>query len=269
VIRHLWEYSLPAFNKEFIASRPDLVDVRGYNREMIGIFSGLYEFTGKTLLDIGASPHGFALERALEIGVRQYCGVGLGVQSDVLVREGAQAAVLMKMDADRLDIASDSFDAIISLSTFEHFFHPDQVLKEMHRIVKAGGRVLLNFQPVWTSARGHHLHHMPDVCTLLPKWAHLKWSREEMLENLRSSWPASASMRLEEVVHWIYDSDEINRLSGSALRQALETSLLEVQWITPLKDAADSAEAESASKTLPYSADELATKGYSALLAKR
>jgi SAM-dependent methyltransferase len=265
------EYSLPAFQAQFVNSRPDLEDVRGYNRQMIDIFSGICKLKGKRLLDVGASPHGFALERALEIGVSQYCGVGLGVPSDVRVREGQQIAVLLKMNADHLDIAPDSFDAIISLSTFEHFFHPDVVLREMHRVLKPGGRVLVNFQPVWTSPEGHHLHHIPDVCNLLPKWAHLKWTEAEMLENLGPIWPATASMRLEEVVHWIYQSDEINRLSASVLRRALETSPLALEWITPLTDTAetDLAEAETASKELPYSADELSTTGYSALLAKR
>ena len=72
-------YTLPEFRAEFVNSRPDLNDVRNYNRQMIDTLFRLQNLSGKALLDIGASPHGFALERALERGVKEYCGVGLGV----------------------------------------------------------------------------------------------------------------------------------------------------------------------------------------------
>ena len=269
--RPLKKYSLPAFQAEFVNSRPDLEDVRKYNRQMVDILCGLHSLKRKTLLDIGASPHGFAMERALENGVQEYCGIGLGVPVESIVRDGVRTGVLLNMDAERLDIASNSFDAIISLSTFEHFFHPEDVLVEMHRVLKPGGVALISFQPVWTSVRGHHLHHIPDVCNLLPAWSHLRWTRQEMADNLRSTGPSTASMSLEEVVRWIYESEEINRISALVLRHALESSPLAVKWITPLIDElseGDLAEAHRLAAIDRYPVEELTIKGFSALLVK-
>jgi SAM-dependent methyltransferase len=270
--RSLKEYSLQAFRAEFVQSRPDLQDVRNYNWQMVDILFGIRDLTGQTLLDIGASPHGFAMERALEKGVQEYCGIGLGVPVDTLVRDGARTGVLLGMNAEQLEIASSAFDAIISLSTFEHFFHPEAVLVEMYRVLKPGGVVLASFQPVWTSIRGHHLHHIPDVCGLLPPWAHLRWTRQELIANLATSWPATASMSLADVARWIYESDEINRIDASVLRRVLESSPLAVEWITPLKDElseAELVEARRLAATGRYPIEELTIKGFSALLVKR
>jgi SAM-dependent methyltransferase len=270
--RPLKKYALSAFRTEFVDSRPDLLDVRGYNRQMIDILFGLRDVKGRVLLDIGASPHGFAMERALENGVREYCGIGLGVPLDCVVYDGDRTGVLMKMNAEQLEIASGAFDAIISLSTFEHFFHPDAVLVEMCRVLKPGGVVLVIFHPVWTSLHGHHLHHIPDVCALLPPWSHLQWTKQELMDNLGPGWPSTASMSIEEVARWVYDSDEINRLGARVLRRLLETSPLAVEWITPLPDELSEAEvavAQRLSKAGKYELDELAIKGFSALLVKR
>jgi SAM-dependent methyltransferase len=254
-----------------VDSRPDLKDVRNYNQQMIDILFRLRDLKGLGLLDIGASPHGFALERALEKGVREYCGVGLGVPLDCMVCDGTRTGVLLNMNAEQLEIASGAFDAIISLSTFEHFFHPDAVLVEMYRVLKPRGVVLVNFQPIWTSLHGHHLHHIPDVCALLPPWSHLRWTKQELVANLGPTWPATASMSINEVAHWIYDSNEINRLDLRVLRHALESSPLAVEWITPLAEELPEAElavAQRLAETGKYAIDELAIKGFSALLVK-
>lgn len=270
--RHPKPYSLPAFRSEFVNSRPDLQDVRGYNRKMLEIFADLRSFKDKSLLDIGASPHGFALERALELGIREYCGIGLGIGLDVAVKDGPRRGTLLGMDAEEMSLPSEAFDLIITLSTFEHFFHPEKVLREMHRVLKPGGAALIDFQPVWTSIRGHHLHHIPEVSKLLPPWAHLLWTKEELVGNLSAAWPSSCSMTIEQVAHWIYESDEINRLEVEVLRHALENSPLAVEWLTPNADDLSESELAAASEVstkLSQSVENLKIRGFSALLVRR
>ena len=265
------EYSIADFRTGFVASRPDLADVRDYNRQMTDILASLKPVSESVLLDVGASPHGFALERALELGVSEYCGIGLGCPSGILVRSGKSTGVLLKMNAEQLDLPSAAFDLIISLSTFEHFLNPTRVLCEMYRVLKPGGAMLVSLQPVWSSVRGHHLHHIPDVCGLLPPWSHLRWSKDEMREQLRDSWPATASMTLEQVLVWIYDSDEINRLNVDVIREAFLRSPFQIEWITPMRDELTELEAvaaEELSRTLGRSLDDFSVKGLSALFAK-
>jgi SAM-dependent methyltransferase len=265
-------YSLSEFQAEFLNSRPDLDDVRRYNHKMLEIFAGLRSFKHKLLLDIGASPHGFALERALELGVREYYGIGLGIPFDIAVQCSKSSwGMLFNMNAEQMAFPSEAFDLIITLSTFEHFFHPSKVLSEMHRVLKPGGAVLIDFQPIWTSIRGHHLHHIPEVCKLLPPWSHLVWTKEELIENLGATWPSGCSMTIEQVAHWIYESDEINRLDIKILRNALQNSPLAVEWLTPHADDLSESELAVASKlsaTVPYSVDDLKIRGFSALLVR-
>jgi glucosyl-dolichyl phosphate glucuronosyltransferase len=267
----LQERAMPEVRAQFTESRPDLDDVRSYNRQMLDIFATLRPLADTVLLDVGASPHGFALEHALELGVVEYCGIGLGCSTEVLVRSGKGVGALLKMNADDLHLPSNTFDRIITLSTFEHFFHPNRVLREMYRVLKPGGAVLVNFQPIWTSVQGHHLHHVPDVSSLLPPWSHLRWNKEQMSAELGPIWPATASMTLDQVVAWIYKSDEINRLPADALRKAFYDSPFRIEWLTPLEDEwseAQAATAEEIVASLPWSLSDLRTKGYSALLVK-
>jgi SAM-dependent methyltransferase len=46
-------------------------------------------------------------------------------------------------DATRMPLANDTMDVIISPSTFDHFPQIDQALKECHRILKPGGKLVL------------------------------------------------------------------------------------------------------------------------------
>ena len=50
-----------------------------------------------------------------------------------------------------------SFDAIVSLATFEHIHELPKALEELHRVLKTDGYIYTSFGPIWTSAKGHHL----------------------------------------------------------------------------------------------------------------
>lgn len=46
-------------------------------------------------------------------------------------------------DAENLPFGDDTFDVIVCNASFHHYIHPDTVLKEMHRVLRDGGRVLI------------------------------------------------------------------------------------------------------------------------------
>ena len=259
--------TINAFNK----TRPDMDAVRAYNHQMVDILNQLHPVAGKALLDVGASPHGYALERALQLGVSNYVGIGLGVAETVEVRHQNYTGKLIKMNAEDLAFEPDTFDLILSLSTFEHFFNGPQVLREMYRVLKPGGKVLINFQPVWTSSYGHHLHHLPAVAELIPPWAHLLWTEETMLRACTGRWPADTTMSLREAVEWIYRSDEINRVDIATLRNMFCQSDFVIEWMTPLRDDDTndkSVIARYLSRLSPYSEEDLMTCGLSLFLTK-
>jgi hypothetical protein len=60
----------------FTLTRPDLVAARAYNHAMVDVVDAAASLPGRILLDVGASPHGFSLERTLAKDASAYLGVG-------------------------------------------------------------------------------------------------------------------------------------------------------------------------------------------------
>jgi SAM-dependent methyltransferase len=249
---------------------PLLDAIRAYNHTILSDLDRLRHLRGKRLLDLGASPHGYALERALQLGAREYVGIGLDVSEPVEVRARRGVGRLLRMDAARLAFADASFDLVVSLSTFEHVADVPGVLAEIRRALKPGGSALITFEPVWTCSYGHHLHHFGPVSALMPDWAHLLWDKEQMRRELAPVWPAGAALSLEEAVQWTYESGALNRLGVTALREEFAHCGLGIEWLLPMRDQERSPERLQfvAQKTNLPPAD-LMTKGLSVLLNKQ
>ena len=255
----------------FVQKRPDMAPVRAYNHAMVDELDATVPLAGLTLLDVGASPHGFSLERVLEKGAAAYLGVGLGVSEHVEIRHHMAAGRLLDAYGDALPVESESVDVVISLSTFEHFLDVAAVLREIHRVLRPGGRLFANFQPVWTSSAGHHLHQLQSIAGLIPPWAHLLWTPDTMRRALTRRWPSDAPMSMENAVRWVYESHEINRLDVVSLRQMFEAAPFTIEWMTPLPDDESDDKPRVAaylSTLLPYSAEELLTRGFSLMMRK-
>jgi SAM-dependent methyltransferase len=263
-----YQRSIDRFN----AGQPNapLLDaIRNYNHQIVNALHSARSLAGAAVLDVGASPHGYALERALELGARRYVGIGLDIDEPLIVSGPSGVGELIKGDAEQLAFEDGSFELLVSMSTFEHILHVDRALAEMHRVLKPKGCVLLSFEPMWTCSYGHHLHHFGEVSRLVPDWAHLMWSRDEMREALATRWPADAPLTLDAAVSWIYDSDALNRLGIRATLQALRGSALAVEWIHSLMDEPrDKEQLARAITATGLTGDELMTKGFSALLRR-
>ena len=96
-------------------------------------------------------------------------GLGLDIPRPQVVLGGAGSlGMLFKGDAASLPISSDTFDLVLSLSTFEHALDVDALLSEIGRVLRVGGQALLTFEPVWSSPYGHHLHHFGDCAKVVP-----------------------------------------------------------------------------------------------------
>jgi SAM-dependent methyltransferase len=255
----------------FALTRPDLAAVRAYNHAMVDVVDAAAALAGRTLLDVGASPHGFSLERALAKGASAYLGVGLGMWEPAEVTHLGAVGRLLVGYGEALPLAPESVDVAMSLSTFEHFLDGRAVLREIHRVLRPGGTLFVSFEPVWTSAAGHHLHHLGTVAQLIPPWAHLLWTPASMRRALADRWPAGASISLEEAVTWVYQSQEINRVDVGTLQRMFETSPFTIEWLArlPEDDEGDKARlAAYLATVLPYSEEQLLTRGFSIMMKK-
>jgi SAM-dependent methyltransferase len=268
-------FTLDAYRADidrFNASQPNapLLDaIRGYNHTIVDSLHSLRPLQGQRVLDVGASPHGYALERALALGAAKYIGIGLDVSDPVIVTGPTGVGELRKADAEALPLAEASIDLIVSMSTFEHVGHVDRVLREMWRVLKPGGGALVTFEPIWTASYGHHLHHFGPVSKAMPDWAHLLWSKQDMLTSLADVWPAGDPLTLAAAAAWVYDSPEINRVGIREMRQYFAESPMKVEWLMPLADEArDEARAAAVSAATGLDVADLTAKGLSVWLRR-
>ena len=106
------------------------------------------------------------------------------------------------MNAQDLDFADRTFDAVMSMSTFEHIADVPKALSEIHRVLKPGGKVLLSFEPLWTCAYGHHLHHFGDISEPRAAMGAPGLGPRADGSYLEDKWPADAAISLEDAILW-------------------------------------------------------------------
>jgi ubiquinone/menaquinone biosynthesis C-methylase UbiE len=243
--------------------------IRQYNHTIVDSLNSIRPLNGLRILDIGASPHGYALERCLSLGVAEYVGIGLDIHEDFHLKTAACHADLTYMNAESLSFKDNDFDVIVTMSTFEHISNPDKALSEIRRVLKPGGCALITFEPIWTCSYGHHLHHFGEVSNLVPDWAHLMWSKTEMAQYLASRWPDNAPLSVEDACEWVYNGDELNRKGIEEMRHILFDCRMHIEWIMPMADTSrNEAQLLLASEKTRLSRDDLMTKGLSVLIYK-
>lgn len=92
---------------------------------------------GDKILEIGCG-RGF-LTREMQKTVPDTVGIDINIKA---INSGVTRG-LKVMDATRMDFPAGSFDKIYSCHTVEHVKETDKFLKEMERVLKPGGKILL------------------------------------------------------------------------------------------------------------------------------
>jgi SAM-dependent methyltransferase len=108
----------------------------GLHRAMVDASS---EISGK-LLDVGCGSKPYKNI----FSVDSY--TGLDIES-VAARERGIADHFY--DGENFPFKSDIFDSVLCNQVLEHVFNPDQFLREIHRVLKPGGKLLLTVPFVW------------------------------------------------------------------------------------------------------------------------
>lgn len=106
-----------------------------------------WHLDGATLLDVGAGQGGAVLE-ALHRGANAY-GVEPGEEFSELSRRrlkeaGFSADRIYQTGGETLPFPDEHFDYAISLQVLEHVEDPRSILEEMYRVLKPGGKALIN-----------------------------------------------------------------------------------------------------------------------------
>jgi SAM-dependent methyltransferase len=163
------------------------------------------------------------------------------------------------------------FDAVFSVSVFEHVSDVVRSLAEIRRVLRIGGCALISFEPVWSCSYGHHLHHFAECADVVPPWGHLIWSPAQMRDYLSREWPLKAPLSLDEAIDWVYYGDSINRINIRQFKELFDNCGLTVSWRVDLKDDRkryDPVLVQKGCEATGLDRDELMTKGLCMLLSK-
>jgi len=125
-----------------------------FNPQVIGIFINPFYFCRKSLykhindlaeklrgklLDVGCGTKPY---KDLFVNVNEY--IGLEIE-----REGQKKNAELMYDGKTIPVEDNTFDSILSTQVFEHVFNPDDFIRELNRVTKNGGMLLLSCPFVW------------------------------------------------------------------------------------------------------------------------
>lgn len=86
-----------------------------------------------------------------------------------------------QVDGQDLIYKDGLFDLVFSVNAMEHIPDPARAMAEIVRVTRPNALVVLQFDPLWHSAFGHHLWHLG-----LEPWAHLLESKEAFIERINA-----------------------------------------------------------------------------------
>jgi SAM-dependent methyltransferase len=126
---------------ERIYSSADVVAQRKATLERLALRSG------ESVIDIGCGP-GFLCDEMAEAVGENGQVLGVDISDDLLTvareRNARSRLTYEHGDAERLDQPEASFDVAVSVETLEFLNDPDRAIAEMFRVLKPGGRALMD-----------------------------------------------------------------------------------------------------------------------------
>jgi arsenite methyltransferase len=231
------------FGEEMVEQLERLYATRDVMRRRRVVREALAPATGERILDMGCGPGFYSAELLEEVG-RDGSVVGVDTSTAMLGVaakrcEGRPNADFREGDATALPVEDGEFDAALSVQVLEYVADPSAALRELHRALRPGGRLVV-WDVDWATLSWHsadparmervlkswdaHLAHPSLPRTLAPRL------REAGFEDVRAEGHAFASA-------WL-DPDSY----GAALIPVLETFVAAREDVGPDEAAAWAAE---------------------------
>ena len=171
-------------------------DVDTYINTLLGCFPNLREMiNNKKVLDIGCSEGMESLALSV-LGADEVFGIDIRIDSskneEILNQNPNRRLKFAVMDAEKTTFSNETFDAIVTIASFEHFNDPGAVLKECVRVLKDDGRIYLT-SGVWAHPWGSHMNFFTKV-----PWVQFFFS-ESTIMNVRSLYRNDGAIKFAEV----------------------------------------------------------------------
>lgn len=124
------------------------------------------DIDGKRILDYGSGYGGrgvWLAERAAFVEGVEIRQPVVDISNDFAKDRGVQNIRFSLGAEESIQFDDDAFDTIVSFDVLEHVQRPDMILREMYRVAKPGGKLVLIFTPYY-GMFSHHLNYI----TLMP-----------------------------------------------------------------------------------------------------
>lgn len=116
-----------------------LVPFTTYPDKLAKYLFRIFEMNSKTkLLEVGCG-RGEFLNGFVLCGVQ---GFGVDMLPNALIKFPKANIKIANLEKNKLPYPSNSFDVVFSKSVIEHFYYPEKIIKEIHRVLKPGGLVI-------------------------------------------------------------------------------------------------------------------------------
>jgi len=152
-------------------------------------FGGQPDFNQATVLDVGCG-HGSMAIYVAQANAKSV--VGLDINCKLIDFANANlkqnypnlASQITFNCLDLCDYPEDTtFDYIISKDSFEHFLNLPEMLSEMRKHLKPGGRIYAGFGPLYNSPFGDHEYAKSRI-----PWRHLLLGEEGLVDRVNRRW---------------------------------------------------------------------------------
>ncbi|MFN0205430.1 MAG: class I SAM-dependent methyltransferase [Planctomycetota bacterium] len=149
------EFTAADYDEKYFAGHIRRYEEGVYGNRVKWISKYLDGVGGKLLLDAGCGI-GFFSEAARHLGANvvslDFSPQALGVYR----RRGGRDAALVAGSVEELPFADNEFDFAMAIDVIEHLYHPNLLLSEMYRVVRPGGRVIVETdnEGTWFTKKG-------------------------------------------------------------------------------------------------------------------
>jgi SAM-dependent methyltransferase len=165
---------------QFWADDRELDDVYANDNRIVEFLADRLDLNGLRILEVGAGTgrdSDMLASMGADVWTLDYSEESLHLMSENL----KQPIEIVCGDALELPIASESFDLVFHQGLLEHFRNPQDLIAENHRILKKGGRILVD-----VPQRFHYYTLIKHILMFFDKWF-AGWETEFSVSELKKA----------------------------------------------------------------------------------
>lgn len=164
----------------YFDKRPDIVD--RYNVTVALV-------KGPSVLDVGCGEGLLGFLLVGKKGIENITGVEACEEMVFMAMSHVGAFVdLHAIEAESMPFENDSFDTVVMGQVLEHVIDVKAVADESMRVLKSGGRLIVNVPCDDVEPRGNHLHVFENIQELLGLFPGVEWEGQGTLHRFYFAW---------------------------------------------------------------------------------